>query len=190
MINVAPGDCVITHTLVIDRSMDLHGSSVLDEDSDTWATGDVVPGTETRIVAAVELGSQPLVLMGRADGTVVDHVSLRGFVPQGRTGVIELLLTRVQRYVVAANVFRGPASFGLQSVASSGRVTGNHFSGLEVGAILAGGYEASPSNVVFTGNRSVRNGNGGLILNGASIGIPELGDELDAVVRGNDLSDN
>ena len=31
----------------------------------------------------------------------------------------------------------------------------------------------SPSNVVFTGNRSVRNGNGGLLLNGATFVISD-----------------
>jgi len=189
-INVAPGDYVISRSLVIDRSLELRGSSVLDEDSDGLPTGDVAAGTETRIVAAAELGLQPLILVGRADATVLDGVSIRGFVLEGRPGGIELLVTRVQQYLVAGNVFRAPAFIGLQSVASSGSATGNHFSGVDVGASLNGGYAASPSNVVFTDNRSVRNINGGLLLIGASINIPELGDELDAVVRNNDLSDN
>jgi hypothetical protein len=36
----------------------------------------------------------------------------------------------------------------------------------------------------------VSNTFGGLLLNGASINIPELDDELNAVLGGNDLSDN
>ena len=78
----------------------------------------------------------------------------------------------------------------MQSVASSGRIVANHFSGVGTGAIVTGGYPESPSDVVFTGNRAVHNTVGGLLLNGASINIDELGDQLNAVVRGNDLSDN
>src|SRR6188768_1968383 len=86
---------------------------------------------------------------------------------------IEVLLTRAQDYVVKANIFRAPALFALQSIASSGRVTGNHFSGVGTGAIFAGGYPESPSSVVFTGNRAVGNTTGGLLLNGVSINLPE-----------------
>jgi hypothetical protein len=96
----------------------------------------------------------------------------------------------VQDYTVADNAFRAPAFLGLQSVASSGRVTGNYFSGPGTGAILTGGFAASPSNVTFSNNRSVANTIGGLLLNGASINIPEHGDQLDAIVRDNDLSNN
>src|SRR6266545_4960726 len=121
---VAPGDYSITETLVIDRSLDLYGSTELLEDTDGWPTGDVVAVTETRIVAAGSLGAQPVMLVGRSDATVLGDVSIRGFVFEGTTTGVEMLLTRVQDYVVSANVFRAPASLALQSVASSGRVTG------------------------------------------------------------------
>ena len=189
-IAVAPGHYLITDTLVIDRSLELRGSTELLQDSDGWPTGDEVPGTETRIVAATSLGAQPVVFIGRSDARVLNDVSIRGFIFEGTTAGIEVLLTRVQNYVVSGNVFRAPAFLGLQSVASSGQVIANHFSGVGTGAILSGGYPESPSSVVFTGNRSVGNRLAGLILNGASINIPELGDELHAVIRSNDLSDN
>jgi len=189
-IKVAPGDYVITETLRISRSLDLSGSSQLLIDGDALPTGDVAAGTETRIVAASSLGAQPVILVGRSNGTVLSGVRIGGFVLAGTAGGVEVQLTRVQDYLVSANVFRSPANFGLLSVASSGRVIGNHFSGVGTGAIFTGGYPASPSSVTFTGNRSVRNTLGGALLNGASIDIPELGDQLDAVVRGNDLSDN
>src|SRR4029434_6305205 len=51
-------------------------------------------------------------------------------------------------------------------------------------------YMESPSQIVFEGNRAVNNANGGLLLNGASINIPEFGDEVNAVVSDNDLSTN
>ena len=87
-------------------------------------------------------------------------------------------------------MFRTGGKYGLESIASSGQVIGNHFSHLLTGAILAGGYAEPPSKVLFKGNRSVENGLGGLLLNGASAFIPEHGDQLSAVVRDNDLSRN
>lgn len=197
VIIVAPGDYAVESPLVIDRPLDLRGASVLSVDTEGWPTGAVAAGTETRIFGTSALGTQPLVAVGRSDAAVVEGVDIRGFVFEGGqggigggVGGIGVLLTRVQDYTVVANAFRAPAFFGLQSIASSGRITGNHFTGVDTGAVLAGGYPSSPSRVVFTGNRSVANNLGGLLLNGASIGIPELGDELDAVVRGNDLSSN
>jgi len=87
-------------------------------------------------------------------------------------------------------VYRAPANFALHTIASSGSVKGNYFSGVGTGAIFAGGYPASPSNVVASGNRSERNTLGGMLLNAASIDIPELGDQLNVTLRDNDLSAN
>ena len=126
----------------------------------------------------------------RGNGTVLADLNIHGFVFEGTAGGISLLMNRVQDYRIADNVFRAPANFAMQSVASSGRVSGNHFSGVGTGAIFNGGYDGSPSKVDFQGNRAVRNTIGGLLLNGASINIPELGDELTAIVRDNDLSEN
>ena len=189
-INVAPGDYAIDSSLVIDRPLELRGSSVLEQGNDGWPTGAVAAGTETRIRGTTTLGTQPLLDVGRSDAVVIEDVGIRGFVFEGTLGGIEVLVRRVQDYAIQDNVFRAPGFLGLQTVASSGRVAGNHFSGVDTGAILAGGYPASPSKVTFTGNRSVHNNLGGVLLNGASIGIPEHGDQLEAVVRGNDLSHN
>lgn len=189
-IKVQPGDYELGAPLHLERSVDLLGSTELIHGDDGWPTGDVVAGTETRIVAANAVGSQSLIIVGRSDAGVLNDVSLHGFVFQGSAAGIEVLLNRVQGFEIRENVFRAPAFLGLQTVASSGVASENYFSGVGTGAVLTGGYPASPSNVVFTGNRSVRNLFGGLLLNGASINIPELGDELIAEVRGNDLSDN
>ena len=192
VINVRPGDYPVGSTLVIDRPLALRGSSVLIRDAVGWPTGEVAAGTETRIRGTASLGTQPLVLVGRADASVVSDVEVRGFVFQAASAAagIEVLLTRVQGYTVGDNAFRAPAFLGLQSVASSGRATGNYFSGVGTGAIFTGGFSASPSNVTFANNRSVANTIGGLLLNGASINIPEHGDQLDAIVRDNDLGSN
>jgi len=190
VIKVEPGDYALAEPLVIDRSLDLRGSTEQVDSDDPWPTGEVAAGTETRIFATNPLGSQSLIVVGRSDGGVANGVHISGFVFEGTATGIEVLFTRVQDYWLANNIFRAPAFLGMQSVASSGHVTGNHFSGVGTGAIFTGGYSASPSTIAFTGNRSVRNSLGGVLLNGASINIPELGDELNAVVRGNDLSDN
>lgn len=188
-VNLAPGDYALASTLVIDQPLELRGSSVLAHDVDGWPTGEVAAGTETRVFSTNPTLAQ-LLLVGRGDGGVLSDVRIQGLVFEGTVPGISMLLTRVQDYWVADNVFRAPARFGLQSVASSGRVTGNYFSGVGTGAIFNGGYAASPSTVVVNGNRSVQNTLGGVLLGGASINIPELGDQLNATVRNNDLSGN
>jgi hypothetical protein len=188
-ITVAPGDYGLSETLRIDRPLELRGSTVQLAGADSWPSGEALPGTATRVFAANPSLPQ-LVLIDRSDGGVFSGVDVRGFVFEGTPTGISVLLQRVQDFWIADNVFRAPANFALQAVASSGRVSGNHFSGVGTGAIFAGGYPASPSNVVFQDNRAVRNTIGGVLLNGASIGIPELGDLVTVVLRDNDLSEN
>ena len=189
IIKVAPGDYALAETLVIDRSIELRGSTEQIDGTDSWPSGVIAPGTATRVFASSASLPQ-LVLIGPGEGAVSTDVEVRGFVFEGTATGISLMLQRVQGYRVADNVFRAPANFALVSVASSGRVSGNHFSGVGTGAIFNGGYPESPSNVLFQGNRSVRNTIGGALLNGASIYIPELGNVLTAIVRDNDLSEN
>ena len=192
LIKVEPGDYPLAQPLLIDRSMELRGSTEQVASGDSWPSGEAVAGTQTRVFATDALGFQPLVMVGRSDAVVISGVRIRGFIFEQATAVgIGVLLNRVQDFWIAENIFRGPAFIGMQSVASSGRVTANHFSGAQAaGASLTGGYPESPSTVDFVGNRSVRNNQGGLLLFGASINIPELGDKLNATVRDNDLSDN
>ena len=189
VIKVAPGDYAVASSLVIDRSLELRGSSVLIEDVDGWPTGDVVAGTATRVFATSSSLPQLIAVRG-GDGSVLRDVTIRGFVFQGTTPGISVALTRVQDYQVSGNLFRAPARLGLQSVASSGSVTGNHFRGANTGAIFNGGYAGSPSKVVATGNRSIQHSLGGMLLSASSVGIPEVGDRLDALIRDNDLSGN
>ena len=189
VIKVAPGNYAISSSLVVDRPLELRGSTVLIQDADGWPTGDVVAGTETRLFASNSTLAQVVRVEG-ADNSVLSDVTIRGFVFEGTTTGLSTLLNRVQNFRVADNLYRAPAFIALQTVASSGSVTGNHFSGVGTGAAFTGGYPASPSNVVASGNRSVGNTIGGILLNGASINIPELGDQLNATVRDNDLSGN
>jgi len=188
-IEVAPGDYALAETLVIDRPIELRGSTEQVSGVDSWPSGTIAPGTATRVFASSPSLPQ-LVLVDRGDGTTLTAVEVSGFVFEGTPTGISVLLRRVQGYRVTDNVFRAPAIFALVSVASSGRVSGNHFSGVGTGVIINGGYPASPSSVVIQGNRAVRNNLGGVLLNGASIDIPELGDVVTAVLRDNDLSEN
>lgn len=188
-VKVAPGDYLLTDTLVIDRPIDLRGSTEEILDADSWPTGSFVPGTATRVYSP-NAALTRLVAVDHGDGAVLRTVSIRGFVFDGTPSGTTMVLNRVQGYWIADNIFNGPAIYGLQSVASSGRASGNYFSGVGTGAVLAGGYPESPSEVWFEGNRAVNNSTGGLVLSGASLNIPELGDELNALVRDNDLSNN
>ena len=146
--------------------------------------------SETRIVGTALLGTDPLVAVGQPGGLAISGVTIDGFIFEIITTSVEVFLTRVQDYSIHNNVFLAPAMFGMHSVASSGVVEGNYFAGVGTGAIFSGGYPASPSNVVFQRNRAVKNALGGVLLNGASIGIPELGDQIHAIVQNNDLSNN
>lgn len=191
VIKVEPGDYPLSSPLVLDFPVELRGSNeAVVAPDDPWPTGSIVAGTETRVFATAAIGSQPLIKIGRSDATVLTGVSISGFTFQGSSAAQEIVLTRVQRYLVADNVFRAPANFAFQSNASSGELKANYFSGVGTAAIFNGGYPESPSNIVASGNRAVGNNLGGILLNGASIDIPELGDHLQAVVRDNDLSNN
>ena len=190
VIAIAPGVYTIDHSLVIDRPLELRGASVLVQGADRRPTGEVVQGTDTRIVGTSTLGTTPLVAVGRTDGIVISGVTISGLIFDAIPTSVEVFLTRVQNYSILNNVFLPPAQFGMHSVASSGVVTGNYFSGVGTGAIFSGGYAASPSSVVFQQNRAVKNALGGVLLNGASIGIPELGDQVRAIIQDNDLSSN
>ena len=190
-IRVAPGRYVVNSTLVINRPLVILGSSELVNGPDGLPTGEVMPGTETRIVAGASLAAEPLFSVGRADGHVISGVTIQKLVlTHADSLATQLTLRRVQDYRVSNNVFRTGGRIGLESIASSGKVIGNHFSQLETGAIFAGGFLESPSNVLFQGNRSVDNGWAGVLLDGASVFIPEHGDQLSAVVQDNDLARN
>jgi hypothetical protein len=92
VIRVAPGDYPLAAPLVLDRSLELRGSTEqVDRDDDRWPSGEVVPDTETRVFATSAIGSQPLVQVGHVDGTVLNDVSIRGLVFEGTVWVPEIL---------------------------------------------------------------------------------------------------
>lgn len=198
-IKVEPGRYELASTIRIDIPLDLVGSNVMGIDSNGWPTGVVSPGTETRIVGLAPLGLSPLVLVGRSDGAVMENVNIRSFTFEaGPSGGSDIELKKVQNFSVRGNILTAPFPLpkkqttisGIMPAASSGSIVGNYIAGVGCGACITAGNSGSPASVEFTGNRSVHNLNGGVLLNGSSYGVPEQGDQLDAVVQGNDLSEN
>lgn len=198
-IKVAPGRYELASTIIIDIPLDLVGSNVMGIDSGGWPTGVLAPGTETRIVGLAPLGVLPLVLVGRPDGAVMVDVNIRGFTFEaGPSGGSDIELKKVQNFSVRSNILTAPFPLpqkktviaGIMPAASSGSIVGNYIAGVGCGTCITAGNSGSPASVEFTNNRSVHNLNGGVLLNGSSLGVPDHGDQLDAVVQGNDLSEN
>lgn len=190
VILVSPGHYSVSSTLRIQNSIELRGSNVMEVDHAGLPTGSIVPGTETRIVGTAALGTNAVVSVAPAGGSIVQGVVIRNLtIDTGLARGEGLSFNRVQGYSVYENAFRGLATNGIFSVASSGRVVGNYISVDVTGAAIAAGYPASPSSVKFVGNRVVGN-IAGLVLIGSTSRVPEPGDELDVLVRNNDLSEN
>ncbi len=187
---VHPGRYEVNSTIRVQYSIDLRGSNVIVKDSNDWPTGTVSPGSETRIVGTSALGFDALIAVSRSDGSVVPDVQIRNFTLESRAGANTVDLMRAQRFNVRDNIMIGAGTRGVFTAASSGVIVGNYFSVGGTGTIITAGYPASPADVEFVGNRSVHNGIGGVLLNGASYAVPEIADQLHAVVRANDLSEN
>jgi hypothetical protein len=190
LVVVAPGIYPVVSTLHIQSPIELQGSNVMEVDDAGRPTGSVVSGTETSIVGTTALGTAPLVSVGSSAGGVIQGVQIRNFTfGSAPARGDDVAFNRTQDYSVDDNVFTGFAADGVFSVASSGEIVGNYISGDVTGAAVAAGYPASPSTVDFVGNRVVGN-LGGLVLIGSTSRVPETGDQLDALVRDNDLSAN
>jgi len=199
IIKVEPGRYELASTIIIDIPLDLVGSNVMEIDSNGWPTGVIQPGTETLVIGLAALGQLPLVSVGAPDPLVMNDVNIQGFTFEGGPGGgNDIDLKRVQNFSVSANVVTGPSPLpmtgttitGIFPAASSGSIVGNYIAGEGCGTCITAGYPGSPAYLQFTGNRSVKNKNGGLLLNGSSFGIPEHGDQLNVLVLGNDLSEN
>jgi len=194
-IKVDPGFYEIESTITIDFPVELAGSNVLEMDSNGWPTGVVRSGTESQIVGSTALGASTLVSVGRTDGVVINGVSVHGFtLVSGPGGGHDIELQQVQNFSVSGNVVTGlsttATNFGIYPGASSGVISGNYISGVGCGSCIRSGYPGSPANIIFAGNRSVHNRNAGVLLGGMTYALPEHGDQLDALVSGNDISEN
>jgi hypothetical protein len=195
-IHVAPGSYAVDSTLRLDFPVALVGSSVPELDQDGWPLGTAAIGTETTLTGTETLGTDPLIRAGGDAGKVVSGISvtkltLRAWSSTGASanaGPV-LQVQRAQDVVVANNILKAPGLTGIDAVASSGRFSGNHVSGMSACGICVGaGTADSPAAVTVTGNRSVSNGAGGLLLGGTTFPLLESGDILTADILHNDLS--
>ena len=192
LVKLAPGSYPIDRTLVIDFDVHLRGSQTMAVDADGWPTG-AVPGTETRITAAPTHGTAVLVKIG--DGAIgaplLNEVSVQDLTFEGGQSAYDVQFLKTRNFVARDNVVRG-GEIGIFANASSGRIVGNLMTGVGAcGACIGGGSAASPAVVEFVGNRSLRNGAGGLLVNGGApwVADPDA-DHLEVTILGNDLSDN
>lgn len=191
LIIVAPGRYDVSATMQIESPTTIRGSNVMAFDAGGLPTGVVEPGTETRIAATSALGSNTMFIVGRSDATALNSVSISNVTIQGASlAGLSLLILRTQGFAVRDNVMIGPALFAITTAASSGVIRGNYITGVSCGACIGAGNASSPAVVEVKGNRMLANRNGGVLLAGSGTDVPELADELDATVEGNDLSDN
>ncbi len=195
-INVAPGRYPVDDTLRIDFPVEIRGSNVPDLDLQQWPLGTVQAGTATTVEGTADLGSKPLLLVGGASGAVVTGITIRNLTLRSNlkpgtppTPGSVMQVQRAQDFVVANNIVKAPGFSGIDVAASSGTITQNHVSGMQICGICVGaGTAASPATVTLQDNRSVGNSAGGLLLGGSAFPVDEIGDTLNATVTHNDLS--
>jgi polygalacturonase len=188
---VAPGVYLVTTTIRLEKPVNIRGSNVALANSDGWPSGALLDGTETRIVGTSALGTTTTIVAGKADGTVLNNVTISNLTIETFAGGGNGLdIIKTQGFTVRDNIIRGGGLFGLTTIASSGRVSSNYITGVSCGACIGAGNPGSPATVDIIGNRIVSNRLGGLLLNGSGTAIPELADQLNATVTRNDLSHN
>jgi hypothetical protein len=137
--------------------------------------------------------SQSLLVAGPAsDEVVVDGIAVANFslhAGSGNRGRI-LRVDKVHDFTVQDNYVTGgetDASMGIYVSRSSGQILGNYVTRAGCGMCIEAGDVSSPARVVLSGNRSVRNHEGGILLSGS---FSSRSGSLSAVVCGNDLSEN
>ena len=190
-IMVAPGVYPVASTIRLEKSVSIRGSNVMRANSDGWPSGELLSGTETRVVGTALLGTATMIVSGKADGTVLSDVTISNLTIETIAGGGNGLdVIKTQGFTVRDNIIKGAGLFGLTTIASSGRVRGNYITGVSCGACIGAGNAGSPATVEIDGNRIVNNRLGGLLLNGSGSAIPELADQLNVTVTRNDLSHN
>ena len=205
VIHVAPGVYVGSYTTIgpgieplpirldVPR-LKLFGTSAMERDEASLPTGVIKPESNTLLVADPPLeGIQSLLVVGSAsDDIVIERVTVANLslnAGSGHGGRI-LGVNQVQDFTVLDNYVTGgrtDASIGIYVSRSSGQILGNYVTRGGCGMCILAGNVSSPASVVLSGNRSVSNQEGGVLLSG-SYSSPS--GSLSAVVCGNDLSDN
>jgi hypothetical protein len=212
-IHVAPGTYVGSYTdtapaieplpirLDVPR-LKLFGNTSMQRDGAGLPTGVIQPGSYTLLLANPPLvaGQALLEVAPTSDGVVLEHVTIAKLSLDTGSGDSGwgLRVVQVQDFTILDNYvtggMTGQAAIGIQAGRSSGQILGNYVTRGGCGICVVAGNASSPASVVVSGNRSVSNNEGGILLSGSTlIGLPSPGGDggvLSAVVCGNDLSDN
>ncbi len=191
-IQVEPGIYEIADTMRIEKGLTLRGSTQVDVDSQGFPTGVIHSATDAHILGTAALGTKPLFSFGKS-GQVIQNITVRGLTFEAAPGNGSIMdFARVQNFEVRDSILLGSPLLttpGIQSFASSGTIRDTYMSGLQGGAFISAGYAGSPADVTFRNNRVIH-GRVGVFLAGTSDGITEPGNNLTAMVRDNDISDN
>lgn len=198
-ISIAPGTCNVSNPIVVDYSVRIQGSSVLDFDQSGRPVGTVQSNTDTRVVAGAGLGTnavftvQPAVGAATVRVVYVSNLSIIG--AEGATAAPAAMITvqKAQAVTVSDLVIRGAAAgvvpgAGIDLSASTGYVQRSYVKGASAcGICITGGSAVSPAAMVVTQNRAMGNGAGGLLLAGTGA---NGGATLTVQVNNNAFSDN
>jgi hypothetical protein len=191
-IQIEPGLYILTDTLLLDvPGLELRGSNVMPAAEDGWPIDVLEEGTETRIISAGPFAGAPLIHVAPSgsDLTVSDVTLANLTVDHNRQGNA-ILIERVQGFTVKGCLLTRASPGGVLALLSSGTIARNYMTGTGCGVCIGGGNTSSPANVRIVGNRSVRNTNGGVLLDAGVTGTDESHATLVVVIQGNDLSHN
>jgi hypothetical protein len=180
--------------LLLDFPVTLRGGLQLVRDADGWATGEVVEGTETRLLAVPPLAGAERLVDVTADGVTLEGLTFSAN-DAGLAGTALVALDGADDFLIRGCVFTGGPFVAVQPLDSSGAILDNFITGVGCGTCIAGGRPERPARVRFEGNRSVENVFGGVLLAG-QLGRQDIGygnpgrGTLEATIRRNDLSNN
>ena len=153
----------------------LFGTTAMEKDEVGLPTGVIKPGSNTLLLADPPLeGIQSLLAVGSAsDDIVVERITVANLslnAGSGNGGRI-LRVDQVQEFTVLDNYITGgrtDASIGMYVSRSSGQILGNYVTRAGCGMCIVAGDVSSPTSVLISGNRSVSNQEGGVLLSGSS----------------------
>lgn len=177
-------------------NLKLKGSTSMLLDDDDLPTGEIEAGKESLLKADPPLAAnQSLLIIAPKDPVLTgqgSEVSKLSFDVGNGPSVVRgtaISVESVQDFTIRSNYVTGGGDAGIRTRASSGKIQGNYITEVGGGTIILAGSESSPASVIFSGNRSVNNFFGGVVLNGSAITDASF-DRLSAVVADNDLSDS
>jgi hypothetical protein len=165
----------------------LVGTTEMEKDSGDLPTGVIKSTTDTLLIADPPLESMQSILAVSSPSVTVESLSFNA--GSSRGGWI-VRIDQVQSFTLVNNYVTGgstDSSMGIHVSRSSGKILGNYVTRGGCGICIVADEVSSPEEVVITGNRSVRNEEGGLAVIGGPNSPPG---SLSAVVCANDLSDN